>query len=85
MHLQAFEKCEAAGFNLSYKSLTSFEAREELRQLKEKDLELWRELTRYNQSKDLPESGSPVQEDEEVSDVDEDESDDSALPCEAVI
>ena len=73
--LQAFEKCEAAGFNLSYKSLTSFEAREELRQLKEKEPELWHELTRFDQSKDLPASGSSVQEDEEVSDEGEDELD----------
>ena len=75
--------CRAGQFNLSYQSLTSFNARETLRNLKTTNPEFWRELTGGR-------SEDPVNDDQVV---DEDDieaqaahyDDDSDLPCDAVI
>jgi hypothetical protein len=44
-HAQAFEKSEVRQWNLSFDCLTSVAARARLRNLKETDLEFWKELT----------------------------------------
>ncbi len=80
--VQAFEKCEAAGMNLSYESLTSFATREELRQLRETDPAFWEELTRYDSVAELPEEDIEVAEDIEEED---EEGDDSDVPVWAVV
>lgn len=41
--------CHVRGFNLSYQSLTSYSAREKLRNLKQDNPEFWNELTCQNQ------------------------------------
>lgn len=87
MIIQAFEKCAVGNFNLSYASLTSWEARDELRNLKVTNRAFWDEITEYDRPDDVPASDATVQEDvevEELAGVDVAE-DDSDLPTDAVI
>src|SRR4051794_41059165 len=76
--------CRVRGFNLSYQSLTSFEAREKLRNLKSTDPEFYAELVAGTNCDEVKQ-GDTVQEDDPevlgIGDVD----DDSNLPCKAVI
>jgi hypothetical protein len=74
--------CRAGDFNLSYESLTSFKAREKLRNMKTTDPEFWAELTA---------GVHQTIRDDEVVDEDDVEvaatrfDDDSDLPCDAII
>jgi hypothetical protein len=73
-------------WNLSYESLTSFEAREKLRGLKTTDPEFWSELTLNTLHKDLPDSNTAIEEDtiNAPGDVD-DYGDDSSISVSTVI
>ena len=51
-------------WNLSYESLTSFDAREKLRSLKAEDPMFWDELTMNKQDTNLPEPDADVPEDD---------------------
>src|SRR6202022_45959 len=75
--------CRTGDFNLSYDSLTSFEARQELRDLKITDPKFWDELT-CKAAPDLNVAGNePIFEDDETTEpIFEDDSD---LPCEVII
>ena len=50
--MQAFELCKIGEFDLSYESLTSFEARETLREMKTADPAFWAELTQVGDGAD---------------------------------
>jgi hypothetical protein len=79
---QAFEMCRTGGFNLSYESLTSYEARQKLRDLKMTDPDFWNELTQKTiDAVDMADGNMP--EDEDISEVPFE--DDSDLPCEVII
>ena len=73
-------------WNLSYECLTSFEAREALREMKEKDPAFWNKLT-TNKVQDLPaEKVSGLAEDQIVTTEEEDEDeDDSDVPIQTLI
>jgi hypothetical protein len=81
--LQAFEMCRAGKFNLSYESLTSFDARENLRNMKNTDLEFWIELTGDTGISDVDENIAQ-EGDPHLPDITEFD-DDSDLPCGAII
>jgi hypothetical protein len=75
--------CRTGNFNLSYDSLTSFEARQELRDLKTADPEFWDQLT-CKAAPDLNVTGNEMitEDDETTEPIFED---DSNLPCEVII
>jgi hypothetical protein len=60
-HAQAFEKSEVRQWNLSFDCLTSVAARARLRNLKETDLEFWKELT--SSENPVPSENDPQSED----------------------
>jgi hypothetical protein len=80
-HLQAFELCCVKGLNLSYQCLTSFEAREKLRNLKTTDPEFHSELVKGKAKAGVAEDEKAPEDEEE----DVENEDDSGLPCEVVI
>ncbi|KAF8240298.1 hypothetical protein L208DRAFT_1233942, partial [Tricholoma matsutake] len=72
-------------WNLSYECLTSFEAWEALRGIKQKDPAFWKELT-MNNSLDLPSERASLPEDSLPTTKDEDEDlDDSDVPIQTLI
>jgi hypothetical protein len=73
------------GWNLSYESLTSFEACEKLRNLKADNPAFWSELSMEKEDTTLPAADDNVLED--AVDVEEDDShgDDSSIPLSAVV
>jgi hypothetical protein len=72
-------------WNLSYASLTSFNAREALRNMKSTDPEFWKELTRA-QCQNLPDASKKLPEDDVPDTNLEDEvGDDSELPMPLLI
>jgi hypothetical protein len=77
---QAFEMCLISNFNLSYDSLTSVEARQELHDLKSADPEFWDQLT----TPDLNITGNETitEGDETMEPIFKNDSD---LPCEVII
>jgi len=77
--------CRVRVWNLSYESLTSFEAREKLRNLKTDNPEFWAELSMEKEDTSLPAPDDVVPED--VVDIEEDDNhgDDSSIPISAVI
>jgi hypothetical protein len=75
--------CRVGKFNLSYKSLTSFDARENLCNMKNTDLEFWKELT-GDTGMSAVDKNTAQEDDPQPPDVTEFE-DDSDLPCKAVI
>lgn len=77
---------QVKSWDLSYGSLTSFEAREKLRGLKTADSDFWNELTLDARHKDLPDANTTVEEDtiEAPGDFD-DYGDDSSFSVSAVI
>lgn len=75
--------CRTGDFNLSYDSLTSYEARQKLRNLKTTDSEFWDELTRKSAAGLIIADEDNVAEDEENTDPFFE--DDSDLPCDAII
>ncbi|KAF8221878.1 hypothetical protein L208DRAFT_1325606, partial [Tricholoma matsutake] len=79
---KAFQLCCIQEWNLSYKCLTSFTARERLRKMKEIDPEFWKELTTAK-TPELPAKHVKLPEDK--LDEDEDATDDSELPLSVVI
>jgi hypothetical protein len=81
-HLQAFEKCEVRQWNLSYDCLTSVAVRAKLRNLKETDLEFWRELT---SSENLVPSENDPQTEDIVDSKDDLVEDDSDVPLAVLI
>jgi hypothetical protein len=79
---QAWELCRTGHFNLSYASLTSYEARQKLCDLKSADPEFWQQLTQKKVMYSVV-VGEDVAEDEvDGAAVFEDDSD---IPCEAII
>lgn len=85
---QAFEGCVVRQWNLSYGCLTSFEARDALRNLKTTDAEFWKILTGDDQSDtiELPNSDEMLPEDTEPNTNLEDiDADDSDLPMSTLI
>ena len=82
LHEQAFELCCVRGWNQSYESLTSFAAREKLRNLKTEDPLFWNEL-QVNTDTTLPGPTDIVPEDEPVED--DDFGDDSSVGLSDVI
>jgi hypothetical protein len=78
-----FEMCHTGNFNLSYDSLTSFEARQELRDFKTVDPKFWDQLT-CKATPDLNVMGNETitENDETTEPIFEDDSD---LPCEVII
>ncbi|KAF8800176.1 hypothetical protein BYT27DRAFT_7019403, partial [Phlegmacium glaucopus] len=82
---QSFEMCRVRLWNLSYESLTSFEAREKLRNLKTDNPAFWVELSMEKEDASLPAPDDNVPED--TVDVEEDDAhgDDSSIPLSAVI
>jgi hypothetical protein len=79
---QAFELCRTGNFNLSYASLTGYEARQNLRELKETNPEFWKELTQKKASELIVVSENMAEDEDGEAAVFEDDSD---VPCEAVI
>ena len=75
--------CRTGNFNLSYDSLTSFEARQELRDLKTVDPKFWDQLT-CKATPDLNVTGNETitEDDKTMEPIFEDDSD---LPCEVII
>jgi hypothetical protein len=71
-------------WNLSYGSLTSFEAREKLRTLKTEEPVFWGELT-ASTTHDLPGREEHAEEDKEKIDDDNDKGDDSSLEMSALL
>ena len=82
--------CRTGSFNLSYESLTSYEARQKLRDLKSSDPEFWAELARKTTPDHNTEITAAADDDNEDF-VEDDENidplfeDDSDLPCNVVI
>ena len=79
---QAFEMSRVQGWNLSYESLTSFEARDRMRRLRTEDPEFWKELDEGRVQ--IPRPDEQVFEDAPPAEED-DAGDDSSVPLEAVI
>jgi hypothetical protein len=75
--------CRTGDFNMSYDSLTSYDARQKLRDLKTTDSEFWDELTRKSAAGLIIADEDNVAEDEENTDPFFE--DDSDLPCDAII
>jgi hypothetical protein len=76
--------CRTGNFNLSYQSLTSYEAREILRNLKTTDLVMWDELTKKSLvHSELSESVDTELEHKEFTETMF--GDDSDLPCDAIM
>src|ERR1700679_3769314 len=75
--------CRTGKFNMSYESLTSYEARQKLRDLKETDPKFWDQLTQKAAlDVDIP-ANKHIAEDEDATDpLFEDDSD---LPCDEVV
>ncbi|KAH7908914.1 hypothetical protein BJ138DRAFT_989477, partial [Hygrophoropsis aurantiaca] len=80
---KAFEMCRVRGFNLSYASLTSFAARDKLRNLKHDDPTFWQELTSGTSSAAPADGEGTFDEDEETDSTPFE--DESNLPLDAVI
>jgi hypothetical protein len=80
---KAFEMCRTGNFNLSYDSLTSYEARQKLHDLETSDPEFWAQLTQKAETELTLPVDEVLAEDEENADPVFD--DDSDLPCEAII
>ena len=77
--------CRVNGWNLSYESLTSFEARKKLRDLKVDDPEFWNELSAEMVASNQPASNEVVPEDM-VDEGDHDEyGDDSSIGLATVV
>jgi hypothetical protein len=75
--------CRTGNFNLSYDSLTSYEARQKLRELKTTDPDFWNELTQKTATEAADTTNDDVPEDEDISEpLFEDDSD---LPCDVII
>jgi len=73
-------------WNLSYESLTSFEAQEKLRGLKIADPDFWNELTLNAICENLPDSNTTIEEDTTVALGDfDDYGDDSSISISTVI
>jgi hypothetical protein len=75
--------CHAAQFNLSYKSLISFNACETLRNLKTENPKFWAELT-VNRSEEPVADGQGAEEDNVDAQAAQFD-DNSNLPCETII
>ena len=75
---QAFEMCRVRQWNLSYGSLTSYEAREKLRTLKTEESVFWGELT-ASTTHDFPDPEGHIEEDKESVDDEDDKGDDRSL------
>ena len=75
--------CRMGKFNMSYESLTGYEARQKLCDLKETDPEFWEQLTRRAAPDvDIP-ANKCITEDEDATDpLFEDDSD---LPCDVIV
>ena len=76
--------CRVRGFNLSYQSLTSFEARERLRSLKSTDPDFYAELSAGRNLGEIKHDEVVQEDDPEIVGIGEVD-DDSDLPCKAVI
>jgi len=76
--------CRVRQWNLSYGSLTSYEAREKLRTLKTEEPLFWGELT-ASTTHDLPGLKEHIEEDEERIDDEDDKGDDSSLEMPAIL
>lgn len=77
--------CRVRGWNLSYESLTSFDARKKLRDLKVEDPTFWNELSGEGVASDLPAPNEDVPEDaSDEGDVDE-YGDDSSIGLATVV
>jgi hypothetical protein len=76
--------CRVRQWNLSYGSLTSYEAREKLRTLKAEEPLFWNELT-ANTTHHLPGLKEHLEEDKEKIDDEDDKGDDSSLEMSAVL
>ena len=90
--MQAFEGCVVRQWNLSYTSLTSFEAHDKLQSMRTTDQEFWKELTQnHSNAQDLPGLDEQLAEDiEPESDkcnttLEDDDADDSDLPISTLI
>lgn len=81
---QALEMCRTSGFNLSYESLTGYNARQKLRELKTTDPDFWDQLTKNSIADAAPGPDDKVAEDEETADLPLFE-DDSDLPCQSIV
>jgi hypothetical protein len=75
--------CRTGNFNLSYDSLTGFEARQTLHNLKTTDPNFWNELTQNTAAEVADISNVDMPEDEDDGEVLFE--DDSDIPCEAII
>ena len=75
--------CCTGGFNLSYASLTSYEARQKLRDLKTTDPNFWNELTQKTTADAAGMADENMSKDEDIGEVSFE--DDSDLPCETII
>jgi hypothetical protein len=75
--------CRTGDFNLSYDSLTSYDARQKLCNLKTTDSEFWDELTWKSAMGLIIANEENIAEDEENTDLFFE--DDSDLPCDAII
>ncbi|PPQ81023.1 hypothetical protein CVT24_013292 [Panaeolus cyanescens] len=86
---KAFENSAVRGWNLSYESLTGFEAREHLRNLRHTDPEFWAELTQEKNVDVVAVKGgnsTPIVEDVENEDEEAiEDTEDSHVPLSAVI
>jgi hypothetical protein len=75
--------CCTGGFNLSYESLTGYEARQKLRDLKTTDPDFWNGLTQKTTTDAADMADENMSEDEDSGEVPFE--DDSDLPCETII
>ncbi|KDQ50960.1 hypothetical protein JAAARDRAFT_707172 [Jaapia argillacea MUCL 33604] len=80
---KAFKLCRIGDYNLSYETLTSFEARQHLRNLKTSDPVFWVDLNRIQDDEQGPDENDEVPEDLDQETLTFE--DDSNLPTEAII
>src|ERR1700732_3449514 len=75
--------CCTGNFNMSYESLTGYDARQKLRDLKKTDLEFWDQLTRKAVLEvDIPAKECIAENEDAADTLFEDDSD---LPCDTII
>ncbi|KAG1826112.1 uncharacterized protein BJ212DRAFT_1475451 [Suillus subaureus] len=77
-----FEMYYAYNFNLSYQSLTSYAAREKLRNLKNNEPEFWDELTRQ-EGEEKDDGGMELDDEARLDGLPE--GDDTDVPCSSVV
>ncbi len=85
---KAFALCRVGNFNLSYKSLTSKEAKAKLLDVEENDPAFWAELTQRDKTSIATPGvieGQPVPEDVDVGGTEEEFDDDSEVTTHAMV